>query len=152
MVFFDDVQIIGACKKHLLKQITFYLDKNNLIVGLQASYIKHGEVITGLKNIMASTLLENNGLKEIIFELAEDDYIRNIYGLYLDWIEYLRFETEKGKIFEVGSINDKETPKEFTLNIRNFDIPVTVFGALDIKKGNIFIIYLILQSLCYRKR
>lgn len=83
---------------------------------------------------MASTSQEPD-LQEKTFELADDDYIRNVYGLYVDWIEYLRFETEKHEIFEVGVINEKENPKEFSLNIRNFDIPVTIFGALDLKKG-----------------
>ena len=83
---------------------------------------------------MAATLKETE-LTEKTFELADDDYIRNVYGLYVDWIEYLRFETEKGAIFEVGVINEKDSPKEFSLNIRNFDIPVTIFGALDLKKG-----------------
>ena len=86
---------------------------------------------------MESTSQEE--LQEKTFELADDDYIRNVYGLYVDWIEYLRFETEKHAIFEVGVINEKESPKEFSLNIRNFDIPVTIFGALDLKKGILFL-------------
>ena len=78
--------------------------------------------------------LKTEEIHEISFVL-EDDYIRNFYGLYGDSIEFLRIETEKGKVFEVGTIN-KEKMKEFTLNIRNFDVPITIFGALDVKKGN----------------
>jgi len=111
------------------------MDQSNIIIGLQATYIKHNELYPGYKNVMSSCFIEGNELIESTFELADDDYIRNVYGLYVDWIEYLRFETEKGMVFEVGVINKFANPKEFSLNIRNFDIPVTIFGALDIKKG-----------------
>lgn len=135
VIFFDDFQAIGSCKNFHLKSITFFLDKKNIILGLQAVYLKNEEIYMGYKNIMEKTLNETE-LIECTFELADDDYIRNIYGLYVDWIEYLRFETQKGKIFEVGVINEKDNRKNFSLKIRNFDIPVTIFGAIDIRKGN----------------
>lgn len=125
----------------------FYLDKKNCIVGLQATYIKHHEVLNGFKNIMEITL-QTAELSEVVFEISDDDFIRNVYGLYSDWIEYLRFETEKGRIFEVGTVNQKENSKEFSLKIRNFDIPVTLFGALDLKKGQ-FTVYLEFYSLIF---
>ena len=78
---------------------------------------------------MEKTVKKTEEIHEISFAF-EDDYIRNLYGLYGDSIEFLRIETEKGKVFEVGTIKNKEKMKEFTLNIRNFDVPITIFGAL----------------------
>lgn len=85
-----------------------------------------------------STTVENPELNETSFEINDDDYIRNIIGLHSDWIEFLRFETEKKQVFEIGSVKDQEKSKEFSLKIRNFDIPVLLFGALDLKKGWLF--------------
>jgi len=133
VVFFDDIQLLGPSTKHTIKTLTFFLYKTT-IVGLQAIYLKNNEEMFGYRNVMKN-MINNKEITEVSCDFAQDDYIRNLYGLYGDWIEYLRIDTVKGKVFEVGVVNTKEKIKDFTLNIRNFDVPITIFGALDIKKG-----------------
>ncbi len=70
--------------------------------------------------------------------IKEKDYIRNVMGIGgSEGISFLRLETEGRECFEVG--DEEKEGDLFELNIRNFDVPVILFGALEPKKSETFI-------------
>ena len=73
------------------------------------------------------------------FVLKEKDFIRNVVGMGGEGgITFLHLETEGGESFEIGDQEKEADP--FELNIRNFDIPVILIGALEPKKSLKFIL------------
>lgn len=157
-IFFDDSIFVPPLPS--LRKIDFYLSPNENILGFQGSYLgSDGQLIAGPRNIkiglpppsssppppstssMKGSYLGLDGsLQEYAiniksFALKEKDFIRNVVGMGGEGgITFLHIETNEGECFEIGDQEKEADP--FELNIRNFDIPIILFGVIEPKKSN----------------
>ena len=156
-IFFDDSIFLPPLPS--LQKIDFYLSPNESILGFQGSYLGiESQLIAGPKNIKVglppsssspsppSTAIKGSylgldgSLQEYTvniksFALKEKDFIRNVVGMGGEGgITFLHIETNEGECFEIGDQEKEADP--FELNIRNFDIPIILFGVLEPKKSN----------------
>lgn len=156
-IFFDDSVFLPPLP--FLQKIDFFLSPNQNILGFQGSYLgSEGQLIAGPKNIKvpspapsssppppSSSLIKGSyfeldgSIQEYTvnvksFVLKEKDFIRNVVGMGGEGgITFLHIETDGGECFEIGDQEKEADP--FELNIRNFDIPVILFGVLEPKKS-----------------
>lgn len=93
--------------------------------------MENGEDMVGKENI-DYFLKQNYQISEL--QMEENDQIKIIQGYATDSIDFLRIETQRQQVLEVGSYNLRDKPKEFQLNIEYTYTPITVFGGLDYKR------------------
>lgn len=72
--------------------------------------MENGEDMVGKENI-DYFLKQNYQISELSME--ENDQIKIIQGYATDSIDFLRIETQRQQVLEVGSYNLRDKPKEF---------------------------------------
>lgn len=134
VIAFDDFELLGNVSNFLrIERIHFFLSNSETprILGFQAEYNLRGETVQGPKNISAFW----NDYSTATFELNENDSILSFSGYHTDSIDMIKIITRNAESFSVGSFVSRDKPKEFIIDITNYNIPVLLFGGLDYKKS-----------------
>lgn len=119
-------------------EISIFHGEKNKIFGFKAKYLIDGGIVEGHENVSKEIKnLPNTKITTWVKE--EGDSLKFISGFYLDHIEYIKLESEKGKKIIVGSISGEKSKilKEFCIDIKKDDIATILFGGLEYKKSNL---------------
>jgi hypothetical protein len=95
---FEDANAFEGEAKPLIIGINIWVNKNNIILGLQAIYLNNDEIRYGSKS--SATL---DGFLQR-YDLQSPDYLKNVTGAFSEegYLEYLMLYSKKGKVATFG--------------------------------------------------
>ena len=123
------------------------------ILGIQCDY--HNPINGEKKETeMHCGSLKSNDIEILSLELNEGDYINKLYLCYNEVISYIKFESKKGKVLELGQY-DKDCEKTIDFNTDKYSHMIHSFhgyfnkyglralGCVHLKRRNYFFLNLI---------
>lgn len=105
-------------EEHILSLDTVYELKNGSVKEVSSFKIKHG-----YKNIREGGL-----------ELSDYEYIKEVDLYCGKAVEFLKIQTSRDRVLEVGNEKNRVKCKQFSFDIRNNEKPIAFLGAIDTKK------------------
>lgn len=95
----------------------------------------NGEILTIESHLPA---IKKADMKTVFLEMSGTEYISSIEGyVNVHHIEYLKVQTSRENILEVGTKKNLTKCKLFSFDIKTDEIPVSFVGHFDISKDDI---------------